>query len=198
MSNFMQSFPMGLRSKAQYSPSKKTRELIIYLTSKLKDKSDYESILLEKALYLIDSISYIRKGKPITDFKYIKENHGPSPAQLPSISKNLVANGELQKIKAEYPGGTHFKWIAAREPDIEVFEKDEILLINDVLERISNQKVTDISDFPHNLLGWMVANDKEEIPYYTSLFISKKPEAKDYEWALKAVEKYEASRKNDS
>jgi hypothetical protein len=196
----MQKFVMGLIAKSPYTPSKKTTELIIYISSKLKDKAHYSSILLAKSLYLIDSMSYFKKGKSITDFKYIKQERGPTPdpALFIPATEDLVTNGDLQKINADYFGGTQVKFIASREPDIEVFEKDEIFLINDVLESISDQNGTEINDYTPQFIAWNFANHGEELPFYTLLLTSKKPEAKDYEWAAKAVKSYEASAKNAS
>jgi hypothetical protein len=191
---------MGLIPKSPYSPSKRTTELIIYISSKLKDKPNYGSILLAKSLYLIDSMSYFKKGKAITDFRYMKQELGPTPdpAQFLPTREDLVAKGDLQKTNADYFGRTQFKYIASREPDIEVFEKDEIFLINDVIESIGDQNGAEISDYTHQFIAWIFANHKEELPFYTFLLTSKEPEAKDYEWAAKALKIYEASKKNAS
>ena len=195
----MQTFVMDLIAKSPYSPSKKTTELIIYISSKLKNNAHYDSILLAKSLFLIDYMSYVKNRKPITDFKYIKTEHGPTPdpAQFLPTRKHLVANGDLQKIKADYFGRTQFKYIASREPDTEVFDKDEISLINDVIENIFNQNGTEMMDV-YQSFAWIFANENEEMPLYSFLFTSKKPEAKDYEWAAKVLKNYEASERNAS
>lgn len=195
----MQKFVMGLIAKSPYSPSKKTTELIIYISSKLKDKAHYDSILLAKSLFLIDYLSYVKNLKSITDFKYIKKEHGPTPdpAQFLPARKLLVANGDLQKKKANHFGRTRFEYIASREPDFRVFEKDEIILINDTIENISNQNGAEIMDARQSI-AWIIANDDEELPLYSFLLKSKKPEAKDYEWAAKALKNYLASERNAS
>jgi len=195
----MQTFVMDTIAKSPFSPSKKTTELIIYISSKLKNKAHYDSVLLAKALFLIDYMSYVKNRKSITDFKYVKKEHGPTPdpAQFLPTRKLLVANGDLQKKKANHFGRTQFEYIASREPDIKVFEKDEIILINDTIENISNQKGAEIMDARQSI-AWIVANYNEEMPLYSFLLTSKKPEAHDYEWAAKAVKNYEASVKNAS
>ena len=60
-------------------PSPKTSELIIYISSKLKDKPNYGSTLLGESLCLIDSMSFLKTGHAITDFLYIKQERGPTP-----------------------------------------------------------------------------------------------------------------------
>jgi hypothetical protein len=189
----MQTFVMDPIAKSPYSPSKKTTELILYISSKLKNKAHYDSVLLARALFLIDYMSYVKNRKSITDFKYIKKEHGPTPdpAQFLPTRKLLVANGDLQKKKANHFGRTQFEYIASREPDIKVFEMDEITLINDTIENVANQNGAEIMDF-HQSIAWIFANDDEEMPFYSFLFTSKKPEAKDYEWAAKVLKNYEA------
>src|SRR6266542_1678237 len=83
--------------------SEKTVELIIYISSRLKDKPNYGSTLLGKSLCLIDSMSYLKRGEPITELKYIKQDFGPTPdpATFLQIRDTLVANGDLEKIHAD-------------------------------------------------------------------------------------------------
>ncbi len=107
-----------------YSPSTKTAELIIYIASRLKDKQNYGVTLLGKALCLIDSMHYLKKGFSITELSYIKQEHGPipDPAKYLYIRDSLEANGDLKRINAEYFGRKQLKFISTREPNIEVFE----------------------------------------------------------------------------
>jgi len=191
---------MSLSNNISKSVSKKTIELIIYISSKFKDRPNYGSTLLGKSLYLIDSMSYLRTGNPITDFTYIKQERGPTP--LPSIflpiRDTLVANKELEKIDADYFGRKQQKFISKREPQIDVFDKDEIFLIDDVLESIGDHNAAEISDYTHQFLAWIIANDKEELPFYSFLLTENEPEVKDLEWANKSIKAYKSSLKDAS
>ncbi len=175
-----------------YTPSKKTPELIIYIASKLQEKPNYGATLLGKSLCLIDSMNYLKKGVPISDLKYIKQAFGPTPepSHFLSIRDRLVANKELEKISTLYFGRAQIKFIAKRKPNIDVFEKDEIVLINDVLESISDSSATEISDYTHQFIAWIFANNKEELPFYTFLLTHTEPDSKDYQWANKAIKEY--------
>ena len=70
---------MGINASNPIASSPKTVELIIYISLRLKERSNYGSTLLAKSLYLIDSMSYLKKGTPLTEFKYIKQQLGPTP-----------------------------------------------------------------------------------------------------------------------
>jgi hypothetical protein len=188
---------MPLVSKPTYNSSVKTIELIVYISSKLKDKQNYGSTLLGKTLCLIDSMNYLKTGKPITDFSYIKQDYGPTPKPgmfLP-VRDALVSKGDLEKVTTDYFGRTQNKFIAKREPDITVFEKEEIFLIDDVIESISNHSATEISDYTHQFISWIFANHKEDLPFYTFLLTNGEPELKDYEWADAAMKKYISNQK---
>ena len=164
------------------------------------DKPNFGSTLLGKSLCLIDSVSYLKTGTPITDLSYIKQEHGPTPnpTKFLPIRNNLVEAGELEKIEVLYCGFVQHKFIATRLPQIDVFSKDEIYLIDDVLTSICDHNATEISNYTHTFLAWIFANHKEELPFYSFLLTSVDPEIKDYKWAQKAIKEYESSKKNAS
>ena len=179
-------------SKTPQTVSPKTVELIIYISYKLKDRPNYGSILLGKALCLIDSMSYFKTGFPITDLTYIKQEKGPTPhpAKFLSIRDELVSKGELEKIDTPFYGRAQKKYVAKREPKTDIFTPDEIFLIDEVLESISNMNATDISELTHQFVSWKVASDKEELPFYTFLLTQAEPSSADFEWATNVMKKY--------
>jgi len=181
-------------------PAAKTRELIIYVCSRLKDKANYGSTLLGKSLCLIDSMSYLKTGHPISSFKYIKQEFGPTPepSKFLSIRDALVSTGDLEQIKSDYFGRKQLKFVANREPKIDVFTKGELVLINDVIESISDHNATEISDYTHQFIAWIFANHKEELPFYTFLLTRSEPASGDYEWARKSIRAYKSSTKDAS
>ncbi len=185
------------RSEISKIPSEKSVELIIYISSKLKDKPNYGSTLLGKSLWFIDSMNYLKTGKPITNFEYIKQEHEPTPepSQFLSIRDVLVLNGELEKVQSDYFGITQIKYFAKREPKTNVFKKDEIVLINNVIDSLCDINATGISEYTHRFISWIVANQKEKLPFYTFLLTSKEPEIKDIAWAKKAIKSYNKKKK---
>jgi|SRR6185503_3400742 len=180
--------------------SEKTVELIIYISSKLGNKQKYGSTMLNKALYLIDCMSYLKTGKPISDFKYIKQGQGPtpSPSQFLPLRETLVANNELEKVNADYFGRTQYKFIAKREPNVKVFNEEEVFLIDEVLEKISDLSAAELSDYTHQLIAWIVAKEKEELPLHSYLLTKEEPDAKDIEWANKSIKNYKSSLKDSN
>lgn len=189
---------MGL-TKSSQQVSTKTIELVIYIAYKLKEKLNYGSVLLGKSLWLIDSMNYLKTGKPITDFTYIKQNQGPTPhpAKFLSLRDELIVKGELEKKDTEFYGRKQKKYVATRPPDTTIFTADEIFLIDDVLEKIGNMNATEISELSHKFISWNVAGDMEELPFYTFLLTKAEPTEADHEWATSLMNGY-LSKKNAS
>ena len=199
ISSFTKRVIMGVFAKSDNSCSPKTIELIIYASSKLKDKATYGVVLLEKTLYICDSMCYLKTGRPITDFKYIKQVFGPTPdpAQYLPVRDKLVASGELEIIKEPYYNTFKKKIIPRREPNIVVFEKEEIVLIDEVINWFGDRNATEVSNFTHDLLAWQLAQKNEELPFFTFLLTSKSPTEKDREESMALVKKYLASNQKE-
>jgi hypothetical protein len=177
--------------------SEKTTELIVYISGKLADKPKYGAIMLNKALYLSDCMSYLMTGSPISGFKYIKQGQGPtpSPSQFLPLRDRLVDKKEIEKVQTDYFGHTQFRFIAKRKPNIGVFSKEELVLIDGVLEKIWDMSASELSEYTHQLIAWIVAEEKEELPLHSYLLTKEEPAEKDIVWANQAIKKYKASLK---
>lgn len=127
--------------------SNKTSELVAYVESQLKNKPNYDSALLGNSLFLVDYMSYNKTGKPISDLSYIKEQAGIIPKEFVQIEDYL----RNQK---------------GADVDFNAFGKEEFELIEEVLKNIS-EKTSEIPSYTKSLLGWILAEYKEEVPFYT-------------------------------
>lgn len=163
----------------------KTKELFVYVANRLKDKPTYGATMLNKALYFIDNLSYMKTGKPISGFKYVKQDFGPTPNPqhfLP-IKESLIENKEIEEIKSDFFGRLQKKCIPLREPDIDKFSKEEIYLMDNLLAGIANHNATSISEFSHTFMAWELASNMDELPFFTFLLTSKLPSENDVNWA---------------
>ena len=187
---------MGIYAISTDGYSKKTIELVIYVCDKLQNNKNYGAILLNKALCAVDFTHYLKYGNPISDFSYIKQNLGftPNPAQFLSLRDALIANSDLEKKEVLYFELIQHKYIAKRKPDLNVFSKDEIYLIDNVLDKIKDFSGTDISNYTHSFPAWECAQDMEEIPLYALLIRQVEPSPKAIERANEIVKKYEANK----
>ncbi len=172
--------------------NKRDIELLIFIANYLKDKPNYGSTLLNKALYFIDSMSYLKLGSPITDFNYVKLEFGPAPnSKFLALREKLVRDGELEEVETDYFGRRQLRYKATREPEIDVFNKEELQLIYQILEYICDSNASQISDYTHDFISWKFANEREELPMFTFLLTQQEPTSKELEWAKKAIAKHQ-------
>lgn len=174
-------------------PCDKTKELILYVAEFLADKPGYGATLLNKALYFIDNISYINTGKPISNLDYIKQEFGPTPkpSQFLKIKQEMLLDKELEEKKFDAFGRVQKKCFALRSPNLDVFDKNEIVIMDKVLNQLTEHNATSISNISHKVMAWEVASMMEDLPLNTYLLSSKSPTEEDVQWATEKIKSYQ-------
>jgi hypothetical protein len=169
----------------------KTKELFIYISERLKDEPNYGVTLINKDFYFIDNLSYLNYKKPISGFKYVKQDFGPTPKpnEFLPLRDELIDTNELELKKFDFFGRVQAKYLPKRAVNTDLFTKDEILLIDQVLAKLSGHNATSISNFSHTFLAWKIADNLEELPYYSFILTSKTPSDEDILWAKEKVKK---------
>ena len=170
--------------------SVKAKELILYIANRLSSKHNYGLTLLNKSLYFIDGISYLKRGKSISGFTYVKQAFGPTsePRHFLSLRDMMVESGEIEITESEFCGRVQKRVTARREPRVDVFNVEEIVIIDNVLSNIEDFHGALISEMSHQFPAWKAAADREEHPLFTFLLSSKNPPDSDIEWAKAAIE----------
>lgn len=181
-------------AKFQEPANAKTRELLLYVADRLKDVPNYGATLLNKALYFIDHTNYLVKKESVSNFNYVKQDFGPTPipSQFLPLKKSLIENDEMTEIKSDFFGLVQKKCLPKRKPNTDVFDKDEIILIDRVISVIASHNASSISEMSHRFLAWKLAENMEELPLHTFLLTSKAPTEGDVAWAKSEIEKYTA------
>jgi len=176
--------------------SEKTTELILYVADQLKDNPNYGAIQLNKSLYYIDMMQYLTSGTTITDLQYVHQKNGPTPepGRFMKLLQLLEEGGGIETIQVPFFNYKQKKILPKRPPNIAVFEKEEIVLINDVLKKMGDMSAKEASDLTHTLLAWKLSKNMEPLPNFTFLLTAKDPDIKDYEWARQAWEKYNQTK----
>ncbi|KAB7731763.1 DUF4065 domain-containing protein [Rudanella paleaurantiibacter] len=176
----------------------KTKELLIYVASKLHSRPTYGATVLNKVLYFIDCESYLRTGKPVTNFTYVKLASGPAPkpTQFLCLMNALVRSGDITEGVTERFGKTQTRHIPMRQPVLSQFDSDELVLINKVINSFCTKSAADISNMTHQLIAWKFARINEELPFFTCLLTSKPISEDDIRWAEDSISKFELMSNN--
>lgn len=174
----------------------KDSEIILYIAEKLEEDPNYGATLLNKVLYFIDNINYLQNGETISNFKYVKQDHGPTPKpkEFLALRDHLIAKEDLIEEKVSFFGRVQKKYVSQRKADLEVFTPNEISLIDHVIDvfKENNLNATKVSNITHELLSFKLAESFEEIPFSAYMLTQGDPTEEDIAWANEEIDKYES------
>lgn len=171
----------------------KFKTAVHYICARSKDPSRLGATKLNKILFASDVVSYLSTGKPITGHKYKKMQFGPVPCEILNTLSALQAEGKIAVGQSKYHGFEKKDYVSLCDPDLAALDKDEIDLINFMIDEIcDNHTATSISELTHDIV-WDSAAMGEEIPLYA--FLAAKvgvPSDIDKSWADQIIQKMAA------
>ena len=133
------------------------------------DPASLGAVKLNKILWFSDVIAFAERGAPITGARYVKQKFGPVPKALLPVLRILEWAGDLRIEEVEYYGRRKRQYVALNEPDISTFSKDEVRVMDEVIEAVTKgHTAASISDLTHDDI-WKLAEIGEEIPLHTVL-----------------------------
>jgi uncharacterized phage-associated protein len=149
----------------------KFRELVLYIASKVDGDLRFGDVHLNKALFFSDAIALSDFGAPITTARYMKQPKGP-------VARNLLparrAMEEAGDVKVQMVGKRRVT-TALRPPNLSVFTKEQLALVDDVIDLLRKYTAGSVSDISHDAApGWNLVEIGEDIPLATQM-ISTKP-----------------------
>ena len=150
--------------------AEKFTELIVYVAERCQDDPTFGPIKLNKILYYADTAAYRELGRPITGATYRKFDEGPAPDEMSDARAGLIEAGEAQlEYRRHFMGGERRLAICAgRTADRELFKPEERAIVDEVLTYFHGKLEHEVVDIVQREPGWMVARDREVIPYEVS------------------------------
>jgi hypothetical protein len=171
---------------------KKAKQVILYVCEKTADAPGCGSVLFNKLLYFIDHTSYVKTGKTITGFSYIKQARGPTPAPshfIPLIETMIEAD-EMRIEQTERFGMPIKRHMALVKPDIAKFTAPEIALMDEVISTFKDTTGTFASELSHDMLAFKIAAPMEEMPPFTYLLNESNLTETDLSWGKSKISEY--------
>ena len=147
----------------------KFKELLVYVAQRTQGDLKCGDMKLNKLLYFADVTAYRRRGRPITGARYQHQPHGPTAKPLVPARRELVRSGRLDTKKRDYHGREQLSTEALDDPDTSLFEKDELAIIDEVLDKFKDLDGTELEQVAHQEPGWQMTSDGEVIPYRSTL-----------------------------
>jgi len=149
----------------------KLAELLLYISQKCANDPTFGAVKLNKILCFSDFLFYAYNDRGITNVEYQKLPNGPAPRRLIPVRDKLIKNRDLaiQEVALK-SGQTQKRTVNLRNPKLEIFDGAEIAMVDRVIESMPDVTAELASDISHNLVGWLVVNEGETIPYNTIYF----------------------------
>ena len=154
----------GIRICVPQKNLEKFKEVLLYILSKVGAKPNMGETVLYKLLYFIDFNFYEKHEEQLIGATYIKNHYGPTPVEFRKIIKEMEGK-DIKKIKDKYFKYPRTKYLPLREPDLNKLKGNEIKVIDEVLEKLSDMNAKEISEYSHNDVPWLVCEDGEIIDY---------------------------------
>ena len=150
--------------------SEKFRALMLYIADQSRDDRWFGAVKLNKILYYCDFLSFARHMEPITGASYLKMKAGPVPEELLNERRTVVDAG-LAKIETRSVFRYTQQRLVPHAASIELgslFDAREIKIIDEVLSFMKPLTAKESSEMAHAEVGWILAGDREVIPYETA------------------------------
>lgn len=143
----------------------KFKEVLLYILEKVGSRPNVGESVLYKLLYFIDFNFYEKYEEQLIGATYIKNNYGPTPKEFIKIIDDMERKKELFKIEDSYFQYPQRKYLPLREPDLSILKANEIKIIDEVLQKLSDMNASQISEYSHNDVPWLTTDDGDVIDY---------------------------------
>jgi len=150
----------------------KLQELALYITARSEADPQFASVRLAKSLFWSDFGRFRATGEAITGARYIRMDFGPAPNGFSDLLKNLEG-GKFIRMENR---GKQKRPVALREPDLDLFTRDELAVVDGVIAEQWGKSADQVSDESHKFIGWQIAHPLERIPYGMIWFTNPAPE----------------------
>lgn len=172
----------------------KFEETIIYIALKSEKDQRFGAIKLNKILYYADKTAYLSLGKTITGIEYQHLEEGPAPKALLPVRNQLIEEGAIEIEFRRYFSGIQQRIVAKRTPKTSIFKKQEIEIIDEIIEILWHLNGQDVSNLSHDEFGWKVTKDLETIPMRTAWLSSEPLSMEQVELGQKIAERHGLSK----
>jgi uncharacterized phage-associated protein len=147
---------------------------------KVGGKPNVGMTVLYKLLYFIDFNYYEKYEEQLMGLTYIKNHHGPTPKEFIKIVEQMKQSGELEEIRSKYFTYDQKKFIPVVHPDLSKLNGQELSLIDEVLNRLSDKSASELSDYSHHDTPWLTAEEGNVISYEAVFYRDSDHSVREY------------------
>ena len=170
-----------IRISAPQQNLKKFKEVFLYILEKVGARPNIGETAIYKLLYFIDFDYYEKFEEQLIGAKYIKNHFGPTPVKFKKITDEMVANGEIERVRSKHFQYEQKKYLPRRSSDLRVLSAQEVQHIDDVLNRLAWKNATELSAYSHSDTPWRVHKMGEEISYESVFYRDDDHSVRNYD-----------------
>lgn len=148
----------------------KFKEVLLYILERCAGKPNVGETVLYKLLYFSDFNYYELYEEQLTGANYRKLPFGPVPQKLDRIMEQMMADGQLERMKTNYHGFPQTRYFPLVKSDLRSFKASEKEVIDRVIEQMSDWSASAISDYSHKDIPWLATKEGEEINYELAFY----------------------------
>lgn len=144
-------------------------------------------VKLAKILWFADREFMYEYHKSITGIQYVKLANGPVPKKYDMILSEMKEEGIIHQYQINKFGKPQQCFISLKKPSLEVFSKEEIKVLDNIIYELKNKSATKLSDVTHDSL-WENREVGEVMPI-ESVFCRDivEPNEDDIAWAKSKI-----------
>lgn len=137
----------------------KLKNVLAYIAKQMRE---VKKVVLMKLLWYIDNVSFKKYNKALTGLVYV---HMPLGA-LPIACDDLLELSSL-KYETKYNNQEHKEYKITKNPDFKIvgLSKKEKELIDLVIDKFKNYRSSEISEYMHKELAYIMTNQDEIISF---------------------------------
>jgi len=159
----------------------KFKEAFLYILNKVGSKPNIGETVIYKLLYFIDFNFYEKYEEHLIGATYIKNRYGPTPIEFKKITDKMIKEEEIEKVESKYFEYPQTKYLPLRKADLSNLKANEIEVIDDVLNRLSDMTAAQISGYSHNDVPWLTTEDGETIEYESVFYRTSPYSVREYD-----------------
>ena len=169
-----------IRISVPQKNAEKFKEVLLYISNKIGSKPNIGETVVYKLLYFIDFNFYEKYEEQLIGATYMKNNYGPTPMEFRKIIKQMIKEKDIVKFEGKYFQFPQTKYLSLREPDLTQLKANEIKIIDEVLEKLSDMNASQISEYSHNDVPWLTTEDGEIIDYESVFYRTPQYSVRSY------------------
>ena len=173
-------YGVGLRINVPQKNVEKFREVLIYILNRVGSRPNIGESVIYKLLYFADFDFYESYEEQLIGATYIKNRYGPTPLEFSKIVESMLGR-DIIRVQDKYFSYPQTKYLPTREADLRKLGAHEIGIIDGVLSKLSGMNAAQISDYSHNDVPWLTAEDGKAIEYESVFYRTPAYSVRKYE-----------------